>query len=64
MLNVTVGTWLESVHGDNRFYLNIRRDKEQIFLGYENEVPDEVKSLIIDTVYLDSPDNAFGIKVR
>lgn len=63
MLNITIATWIDAVHGDDYYYLNIRRNKEQLFLGYEHEVPDDLKKLRIDTVYVDFASEAFGIKV-
>jgi len=63
MLNITVGAWLDSVEGDDYYMLNIQKNNKRIFFGYENEVPDEVKKLVIDTVYVDFPSEAFGLEV-
>lgn len=63
MLNITVETWLDSVQGDDCYFLNIRRNNERLFYGRENRVPDDVKNLIIDTVYVDFASDAFGINV-
>jgi len=63
MLNITVGTWLDSVLGDDYYFLNIHRNNKRIFYGYGNNVPDNVKALIIDTVYVDFASETFGINV-
>ena len=41
----------------------IRSGKETLYYGYENEVPDEIKSLKITEIYLDWADEAVGIEV-
>lgn len=63
MLNVTVGTWLESVYADDYYILNISRGRERLFFGRENEVPDDIKKLVIDKVYMDFPSEGIGVKV-
>jgi len=51
------------VQGDDYYFLNIHRNNKRIFYGYGNNVPDDVKALIIDTVYVDFASEAFGINV-
>jgi len=63
MLNVTLETWLKSVHGDDYLLLNIHQGKKRVFFGYEDKVPEEIKKMIIDKVYIDFPDEALGIEI-
>ena len=59
----TLGDFLKITSADDYFMINIRKDKETVYFGYENEVPDEVKSLIITEIYIDWASEALGIRV-
>ena len=39
------------------------KDKETVYFGYENEVPDDIKSFIITEIYIDWASEALGIRV-
>ena len=43
--------------------INIRKDKETVYFGYENEGPDDIKSFIITEIYIDWASEALGIRV-
>ena len=43
----TLGDFLKITSADDYFMINIRKDKETVYFGYENEVPDDIKSFII-----------------
>jgi hypothetical protein len=58
-----LGDFLKITSADDYFIVNISKDREQIYFGYENEVPDDIKSLIITKVYIDWASKALGIHV-
>ena len=49
----TLGDFLNITSADDCFFVNIRKGSEKIYLGYENEVPDEIKALLITEIYID-----------
>lgn len=59
----TLGDFLKITSADDYFMINIRKDKETVYFGYENEVPDDIKSLIITEIYIDWASEALGIRV-
>jgi hypothetical protein len=59
----TLGDFLNITSGDDYFIVNIRKGREQIYFGYENEVPDDIKSLVITKIYIDWASEALGIHV-
>lgn len=63
MNNVTVEEFLQVTEADDYFWVNIRQDKEQLYFGYSNEVPDDVKTLKIKSIYIDWASEALGIDV-
>lgn len=48
----TLGDFLKITSADDYFMINIRKDKETVYFGYENEVPDDIKSFIITEIYM------------
>lgn len=60
---MTIGDFLRVTTADDYFIVMIRSGKETLYYGYENEVPDEIKSLKITEIYLDWADEAVGIEV-
>ena len=59
----TLGDFLKITSADDYFMINIRKDKETVYFGYENEVPDDIKSFIITEIYIDWASEALGIRV-
>ena len=59
----TLGDFLKITSADDYFMINIRKDKETVYFGYENEVPDDIKSFIITEIYFDWASEALGIRV-
>ena len=59
----TLGDFLKITSADDYFMINIRKDKETVYFGYENEVPDDIKSFIITEIYIDWESEALGISV-
>ena len=58
----TLGDFLKITSADDYFMINIRKDKETVYFGYENEVPDDIKSFIITEIYIDWASEALGIR--
>lgn len=59
----TLGDFLSIVSADDYFVVNIRKGSERIYFGYENEVPDDIKALVITKIYIDWASEALGIHV-
>lgn len=59
----TLGDFLKITSADDYFMINVRKNKEAIYFGYENEIPDDIKSLIITEIYIDWASEALGIHV-
>ena len=59
----TLGDFLKITSADDYFMINIRKDKETVYFGYENEVPDDIKSFIITEIYIEWAREALGIRV-
>jgi hypothetical protein len=59
----TLGDFLNITSADDCFIVNIRKGREQMYFGYENEVPDDIKSLVITKIYIDWASEALGIQV-
>ena len=59
----TLGDFLKITSADDYFMINVRKDKEMVYFGYESEVPDEIKSFIITEIYIDWASEALGIRV-
>lgn len=60
----TLGDFLKITSADDYFMINVHKDnKKTVYLGYENEVPDDIKSLIITEIYIDWASEALGIRV-
>lgn len=59
----TLGDFLKITSADDYFMINVHKDKETVYFGYENEVPDDIKSLIITEIYIDWASEALGIRV-
>ena len=47
----TLGDFLKITSADDCFVVNIRKGREEIYYGYENEVPEDVKSLKVTDIY-------------
>lgn len=60
-MNITLKQFLSSISADDYFIVNIRKDKTKLFLGYSNEVPNDILNLIVNKVYIDFPSQALGI---
>ena len=58
----TLGDFLKITSADDYFPLNNRKDKETVYFGYDNEVPDDIKSFIITEIYIDWASEAVGIR--
>ena len=43
----TLGDFLKITSADDYFMINIRKDKETVYFGYENEVPDDLSLIHI-----------------
>lgn len=41
----TLGDFLKITSADDSFMINVHKNKETVYFGYENAVPDEIKSL-------------------
>ena len=59
----TLGDFLKITSADDSFMINVRKDKETVYFGYENEVPDDIKSFIITEIYIVWASEALGIRV-
>lgn len=60
----TLGDFLKITSADDYFMINVHKDnKKTVYFGYENEVPDDIKSLIITEIYIDWASEALGIRV-
>lgn len=59
----TLGDFLKITSADDCFVVNIRKGREEIYYGYENEVPEDVKSLKVTDIYIDWASEALGIHV-
>ncbi len=59
----TLGDFVKITSADDYFMINVRKDKETVYFGYENEVPDDIKSFIITEIYIDWASEALGIRV-
>lgn len=59
----TLGDFLKITSADDYFMINVHKDKKTVYFGYENEVSDEIKSLIIKEIYIDWASEALGIRV-
>ena len=63
-MNQTLGEFLKITSAENGcFIVNIRKGREQIYFGYENEVPEDIKSLKLTEIYIDWASEALGIHV-
>lgn len=62
-MNQTLGDFLKITSADDYFIVNIRKGREQIYFGYENEVPEDIKLLKVTEVYIDWASEALGIHV-
>ena len=62
-MELTLGDFLKITSADDYFMINVRKNKEAIYFGYENEIPDDIKSLIITEIYIDWASEALGIRV-
>ncbi len=60
---MTIGDFLKVTTADDYFMVIISSGEKTLYYGYENEVPDEIKSLKITEIYLNWDDEAIGIKV-
>lgn len=60
---MTIGDFLRVTTADDYFTVIISSGEKTLYYGYENEVPDEIKSLKITEIYLDWADEAVGIEV-
>lgn len=59
----TLGDFLKITSADDYFMINVHKDKKTVYFGYENEVPDDIKSFIITEIYIDWASEALGIRV-
>lgn len=59
----TLGDFLKITSADDYFMINVHKDEKRVYFGYENEVPDDIKSLIITEIYIDWASEALGIRV-
>lgn len=59
----TLGDFLKITSADDYFMINVRKNKETVYFGYNNEVPDDIKSLIITEIYIDWASETLGIRV-
>ena len=60
----TLGDFLKITSADDSFIMiNVHKNKETVYFGYENAVPDEIKSFIITEIYIDWASEALGIRV-
>ena len=59
----TLGDFLKITSADDSFMINVRKDKETVYFGYENEFPDDIISFIITEIYIDWASEALGIRV-
>lgn len=59
----TLGDFVKITSADDYFMINVRKDKETVYFGYENVVPDDIKSFIITEIYIDWASEALGIRV-
>ena len=59
----TLGDFLKITSADDYFMINVHKDKKTVYFGYENAVPDDIKSLIITEIYIDWASEALGIRV-
>lgn len=59
----TLGDFLKITSADDYFMINVRKNKETVYFGYNNEVPDDIKSFIITEIYIDWASEALGIRV-
>ena len=62
-MNQTLGDFLKITSADDYYFVNIRKGREQIYFGYENEVPEDIKSLKVTEIYIDWASEALGIHV-
>jgi len=62
-MNQTLGEFLKITSTEDYFIVNIKKGRERIYYGYENEVPDDIKSLKITEIYIDWASEALGIHV-
>jgi hypothetical protein len=62
-MNQTLGDFLKITSADDYYIVNIRKGREQIYFGYENEVPEDIKSLKVTEIYIDWASEALGIHV-
>ena len=59
----TLGDFLKITSADDYFMINVRKNKETVYFGYNDEVPDDIKSFIITEIYIDWASEALGIRV-
>lgn len=62
-MHQTLGDFLKITSADDRFIVNIKKDGERVYYGYENEVPEEIKSFRITKIYIDWASEVLGIHV-
>ena len=59
-----LGDFLDITYADDHYFINVNKNREQIYFGYNNEIPEETKvKYYIDGIYLDFASEALGIKV-
>lgn len=58
-----LGDFLKITEADDYFWINVKKNREQIYFGYNNEAPEDIKGLFIDQIYLDFASEALGIQV-
>lgn len=63
-MNQTLGNFFDMTVADDCFIVNIRKGSERIYFGYENEVPEDIKSLKLKEIYIDWASEALGIEVE
>lgn len=62
-MHQTLGDFLKITSADDCFFVNIKKEGEQIYYGYENKVPEKIKSFKITKIYIDWASEALGIYV-
>lgn len=64
MMKQLLGDFLNITTADDHFFINVQKKREQIYFGYNNEIPEEVKEkYYIEGIYLDFASEALGIEV-
>jgi hypothetical protein len=62
-MDITIAKFLQTAKADDYFFINVRRDKERLYLGYTEGVPQNIQALKIKNIYLDFASQAVGINV-